>query len=192
MLKKFIVGILVTTVAVAVGASVYNTRAASSIELQAEAPKVSPLILPDTAVVETTTADIKQGSQMTAHENVAQLRTNQSQGFESAAGSGGRRFGQGAQTDAADRVHASEANGSSTFSNLPQGGGASGTGNASGRPAWAGGNGNGQGAGGNGTGDPVNSSPSASSEFGQGSQGGGNGQGGNGRNGQGGNGGNRP
>ena len=128
MLKKIIVGILVTTVAIAVGTSIYNASAAApQTELQVETQTYESAT-PARAYVAEAETMVTAASQdipaATNHEPI-QATAGQAQGFGGGAGNGnggGRGTGQGTQG---------------------AGQGAQGAGQGSGRPAWAG---SGQGA----------------------------------------------
>ena len=161
MFKKIIVGLLVSTVVVAAGTSIYNARAdnvntALPGEMQIEQPADRTVVLAEAAAVETA-ADANQGSQLTANQDAAQLTISQPQGFGSAVGSeysgtqgGGRRFGQNTQASSTSAAYVGNVSGGILSGDQLQENGGQGTGNASGRPAWAGSNGRSQGAGGRG------------------------------------------
>jgi len=154
MFKKMIVSVLVITVVVAVGASIYNARAASPVETQVKAPAAAS-VLAHPAAVDTSMADAAQEAPLAAA--IDTVSTYQSQSFGSGAGSaagygsgqpgGGRRAGQSGQNSANAGTYDAIA-GSSATGGMGQGGGGQGASGASGRPAWAGSNGSSQGAGG--------------------------------------------
>ena len=155
MLKKMIVGMLATVVAVAIGVSIYNASAAPQIVAQVEAAAAAPVLQahnPQAEIMDVNTASAVSES---AQPDVMQAPTNQSQGARSGAGSSGygsgRLAGQDAQTSQGTGMYAAEFNNGMTPVGLGQGagggqgasgrqGGAGGRGavGASGRPAWAG------------------------------------------------------
>lgn len=162
MLKKIIVGILVVTVAVAVGASIYNPSAAGQAEVQIDTPAAAPTMQAQAAQVDARTTNATSVTSAPALVEPAQTAAGQNQGAWSGVSGGGgygggRGTGQGAQGGLAARINITDANGGitpggrgpgagsgqGTAAGQGTGGGqgavgAYGAGGASGRPDWAG------------------------------------------------------
>jgi hypothetical protein len=147
MIKRIVVGILMATVAVATGLSIYNASATHQGDVQVEtSPAGLAQASPEATVPSPAGADQETQSAVA----VDSAPTDYAQGVGGGAGygggqGGGRRAGQSGQNGMSSGITTESASGSFAPEGVGQGTGRRGAGGTSGRPSWAGGNGQGQG-----------------------------------------------